>query len=93
MKNPDRIVLVVARASADLVKLAGSESPMKVPCGNIGPIIAKKVLDGGGKAQIRATDIKRSIDNSEGLHAILDNFDLFDERTGESLLNLHLENL
>lgn len=93
MKNPDRLVLVVARDGADLAKLAGDESPLKVPCGNIGPQIAKKVLDGGGKAQIRAADIKMSADNNDGLHALLDNFDLFDDHTRESLLNFLLKNV
>lgn len=91
MKSTDRMVLVVARASADLAQLAGDGSRMKVPCGSIGPIIAKKVLDGGGQAQVRAADIKMSIDNEEGLHAVLDNFDLFDGRTREPLLNFLLK--
>jgi hypothetical protein len=92
-KNPERMVLVVAREIADLVKLSSSESPMNVPCGAVGRIIAKKVLDGEGKALVRASDIKMSIDNTDGVHAILDNFDLFDERTSEPLLYLLIKNL
>lgn len=92
MKKTNRMVLVVARGSADLVMLASRESPMSAACGSMGRMIAEKVLDGGGKALIPAVDIKMSIDNPEGMHAMLDNFDLLDERTREPLLYILIKN-
>lgn len=92
MKNPNRMVLVEAREGADLVNLSSSGSPMIVPCGVVGKMIAMKVLEGGGKALIRASDIKISVDTADGVNAILDNFDLFDERTQEPLLHFLLKN-
>lgn len=93
MKNPDRKVLVVAREGVDLVKLSGSESPLSVPCGIIGRMISRQVLDGGGKALIRAGDIKMAIDTTDGVNAIHDNFNLLDERTHEPLLHALLKSL
>ena len=93
MKNPDRMVLVVAREGVDLVKLSSSESPMSVPCGTIGRMIATKALDGGGKAMVRAGDIQMAIDTTNGVNAIHDNFNLMDELTQEPLLHVLLKNL
>lgn len=87
------MVLVVARHGIDLVKLSSSESTMSIPCGAIGRMIAAKVLDGGGKAMVRARDIKMAIDTTDGVNAIHDNFNLLDERTQEPLLYLLLKNL
>ncbi len=86
MKPLNRMVLVVAREGADLESLAGPKSSLKNPCGNIGRIIAERVLDGRGKASMPAGDIKMAVDTTSGVNAILDNFDLFDERTQQPLL-------
>jgi hypothetical protein len=93
MKKLDRMVLVVARDGADLVKLSSSGSPMSVPCGLMGPIIATKVRDAGGQALISVGDIRVAIDTTDGLNAVLDNFDLLDERTRGPLLHLLMKNL
>ncbi|MFN9474661.1 hypothetical protein [Acidovorax sp.] len=91
MNISDRMVLVVARESADLPRLAGSESPMKNPCGSIGRMIAAEVLEGGGSAQIPVRDIKLAIDNIDGVRAVLDSFDLFDSASREPLLSFLLK--
>jgi hypothetical protein len=81
-----RMVVVVAREGVDLVKLSGSEGPMSVPCGTIGPSIAKRVLQEGGTALIPAGDIRLAIDTCAGVNALLDSFHLLDDRTRRPLL-------
>ncbi|GAB4056971.1 hypothetical protein [Uliginosibacterium sediminicola] len=93
MKNIEKAkILVVARDKANLVKLSSRDSPMIVQCGTIGRTIAQKVLDGGGKAVVLASEIKMAIDTTDGANAIQDNFDLFENRTKEPLLHYLLKN-
>ncbi len=82
----EHMVHVVARSSADLVKLSSSDSSMKLPCGAIGPLIAKNVLDGNGQALVSIKHIRMAIDTTDGVNALLDNFDLNDPHTERPLL-------
>jgi hypothetical protein len=92
-RNEDYMVLVMARSGADLVKLSSSDSPMKGPCGTIGPIIAKEVLDGNGQALVPLSYIQTAIDTTDGVNALLDNFDLTDPHTRSPLLFALIRNL
>jgi hypothetical protein len=92
-RNKDHMVLVMARSGADLDKLSSSDSPMKLPCENVGRLIAQAVLDGNGKALIPMHHIRIAIDTNDGVHAILDNFDLTDPHTKSPLLFALLMNL
>lgn len=91
--NQDRMVLVVARTGTNLVKLSSGEGPMMVPCGVIGPMIASKVLNGSGSALVSASEIRLAIDTTDGMNALLDNFDLLDEHTRGPLLHSLLKSL
>lgn len=82
----DQMVHVRARPGTDLAKLCSNDSPMKLPCGAIGPLIAKNVLDGKGQALVPMRDIKMAIDTADGVNALLDNFDLTDPHTQSPLL-------
>jgi len=69
----------------DLQAFSNSER-VRVACGNIGGIIARKVLEGGGEAMIARSDVRMAIDNTDGASIILDTFDLIDLRTRRPLL-------
>ena len=93
-RNEDRMVLVTARLGADLlVKLSSSDSPMIGPCGAVGRLIAQAVLDGNGKALVPSHHIRDAVDTMDGVHAILDNFDLTDSHTQSPLLFALLSDL
>lgn len=87
MLSTNRTVVVVARRPARLALLASNPSPLENACGAIGRIIAEKVHLGGGKALLPVDQIMPAIDTTDGVHAILDNFDLIDERTQSPLLH------
>ena len=86
MKSKELEVLVVARRSNDLNELAGSNSPLESPCGASGPSIARKVLEGGGRANISIEDLKSAFDNQLGVQSIFDNFELYDSKTKRPLI-------
>jgi hypothetical protein len=84
--DEDQMVLVVARPGADLVKLSSYPSLMEGPCGQVGPMIATKVLQGKGSALVPRSHIRIATDTTDGVNAILDNFDLFDPDSQRPLL-------
>lgn len=85
-KNKEQMVHVMARPGADLVMLSSSDSPLKVPCGATGRLIAEAVLDGNGQALVPISHIRMAIDTTGGINALLDNFDLTDTNTRRPLL-------
>lgn len=85
-RKKELMVHVMARPGADLVKLSSNDSPMKLPCGATGPLIAKDVLDGKGQALVPMSRIRMAIDTTDGVNALLDNFDLIDPHTRSPLL-------
>ncbi|HAD04173.1 MAG: hypothetical protein A2X84_08670 [Desulfuromonadaceae bacterium GWC2_58_13] len=89
-RNIDNMVHVMVRPGVDLSKLCSSDSPM---CGSIGRLIAKAVLDGNGQALVRLKDIRMAIDTTDGVNALLDNFDLTDPLTQSPLLFALLKDL
>ena len=91
--NKDRMVLVLARSGADLNKLSSSESPMELACGSVGRHIAQAVLDGNGQAVVPISHIRMAIDTTDGVNAVLDNFDLIDLPTRSPLLFALIRNL
>jgi len=84
-RKADAAILVVARSGVDIQAFSNSER-VRVACGTIGGIIARKVLEGGGEAMIARSDVRMAIDNTDGANIILDNFDLIDARTRTPLL-------
>lgn len=92
-RNKDHMVHVMVRPGADLVKLSSSNSPMIVPCGSIGRLIAEKVLAGNGQALVPRSHIRVAIDTTDGVNALLDNFDLTDPDTKSPLLFALLRDL
>lgn len=86
MNKKENMVHVIARPGVDLVKLSSSNSPMELPCSAIGQIIAQKVLDGNGQAFVPLSHIRIATDTTDGVNALLDNFDLIDQKTKSPLL-------
>ncbi len=80
-------VIILARPGIDLTDLSRNDGPLKVPCGNIGPSIAKAVLAGNGQAKVSLLDIKLAIDTQYGVESIMDNFELYDSKTKKPLLD------
>lgn len=87
------MVHVKARPHADLVKLSGDNSPMELPCGGVGPQIAKKVLNGNGQALIPIHQIRMAIDTDDGVNAIFDKFVLTDPHSQYPLPFVLIRNL
>jgi hypothetical protein len=87
------MVQVMARSGADLIKLSSSDSPLMAPCGSVGPLIAKKVLDGNGLALIQISHVRMAIDTTEGVNALFDNFDLTDPHSMNPFLFVLLKDL
>lgn len=85
MPSQKCVVRVSARDGVDVQKLAGPESPLEVPCGSVGPLIARDVLAGKGKAMISLSTLRTATDTQEGVEAIFDHFVLSDAKTGEPL--------
>ncbi|WP_153043164.1 hypothetical protein [Xanthomonas nasturtii] len=93
MKNTTPMVLVVARKNAILEILSGPGSPLKGPCGASGKIIAREVLDGGGRALVEVSKIRMAIDTIDGVNAIFDNFDLVDKDSGMPIVHKLMKGL
>lgn len=85
-RNKERMVHVMARQGADLVRLSSCDSPMMGPCGTVGTGIAKKVLEGNRQALISVSDIRMAIDTMDGVNVLLDNFDLTDPNSQSPLI-------
>ena len=83
-KEPE--VTVIARTGVDLIDLARYDGPLAVPCGTVGPSIARAVLEGNGKAKVSMLNLKIAIDTQYGVESILDNFELYDSKNGKPLL-------
>lgn len=83
----NRMVIVIARTTADPALLAGQPSPLDNACGAMGRSIAEKVRAGGGKARVPVRDIRIAIDTTDGVNALTDNFDLIDEQSQSPLLH------
>ncbi len=79
-------VTVKARQGTDLKKLSRFDGPLSNPCGLIGPNIANSVLSGNGKSEVLLNDLRLAMDTQSGVEAIMDNFALYDSKTGKSLL-------
>lgn len=94
-KEKERLVQVDVRHGIDLNELvtAGWMNVFEVPCGSIGLRIAKQVHDGNGSALIPMSDIAMAIDNTSGVNAILDRFDLTDPGSQRPLLHVLLQNV
>ncbi|MDD2582002.1 MAG: hypothetical protein PHR66_08420 [Desulfuromonadaceae bacterium] len=92
-RKKEHMVHVMARTGADLVKLSSSDSPLKVRCGATGRLIAEAVLNGNGQALVPISHIRMAIDTTDGVNAILDNFDLNDTNTLRPLLFALISNL
>ena len=86
MIRKESMVHVIARLGVDLVKLSTSNSPMELPCSAIGRIIAQKVLDGNGQALVPLSHIRIATDTTDGVNALLNNFDLIEQKTKRPLL-------
>ena len=52
MKIKEPEVTVIARMGTDLNDLARHGGPLAVPCGTVGPSIARAVQEGHGKANV-----------------------------------------
>ncbi len=85
--------IVIARQGVDLKFLAGSDSPLKVSSGAMGRIIAEKVLNGNGKAEVDLKDLKLAMDCQDGAEAFLDSFYLMEKRTHKPLLFALISNV
>lgn len=79
-------VTVIARIGVNLSDLARCDGPLAVPCGTIGPSIAREVLKGKGQARVPMLRLKMAIDTQCGVESILDNFELYDHNNGQPLL-------
>jgi hypothetical protein len=86
MKIEEPVVIVIARPDVNLSNLAEYEGPLAVPCGIVGPSIAREVLEGEGRAQISISKLKIAIDTQDGVESILDNFELRDPKSGKPFL-------
>ncbi|MCC8468620.1 hypothetical protein [Xanthomonas phaseoli] len=85
MREKEARVTVVARPGVDLHDLAKAYGPLGIPCGTVGPSIARDVLAGDGQAEISMLNLKIAIDTQSGVEAILDNFELYDPKTQKPL--------
>lgn len=54
--------------------------------GTIATGMVKKIINGGGKAEISMAALKTIADNEEGVHALFDNFIFTDPQTGKPLI-------
>ncbi|MCQ8130424.1 hypothetical protein [Methylomonas rivi] len=86
MNTKEFEVIVIARKGIDLVNLARHDGPLAIPCGTVGPSVAKAVLEGKGKAKVSMLNLKIAIDTQYGVESILDNFELYDSTTRKPLL-------
>ncbi|WP_428239503.1 hypothetical protein [Gynuella sp.] len=87
MSSDRKTVVVTPRTGVDLDILSSSKGPLHIPCGNIGPLIARSVKDGGGKAYISLSDLKIATDTQSGVEAIFDHFELTDKNTLKPLIH------
>lgn len=85
-------VIVVARFKSDLANLAKKTGLLADPCGTAGPSIARKVLEGNGKATVSMNLLKLATETQLGVEVILDNFELYDAKTKAPLLSWLISN-
>ena len=88
--NSERLIRVRARESANLEELAKRDSPIKIPCGNAGPLIARQIIEGGGRAEVSLGLVRTATDTQDGVEAIFDNFILEDKKTRKPLIHMLL---
>ncbi|MBW3512220.1 MULTISPECIES: hypothetical protein [unclassified Janthinobacterium] len=86
MSNKKLMVIVTPRPHANLELLSRIDGPLSVPCGVIGPSLARQVLAGNGRVVIPASHLRTAFDTQDGVNALLDNFDFAAERTQAPLL-------
>ena len=86
MNKKEANVIAKARKGIDLESLARHNGPLAVPCGTVGPSIARAVLAGNGQAEISMSSLRIAIDTQEGVESILDNFELYEPKNKRPLL-------
>ena len=81
------VVRVILRSGIDILSLLDENNYQFVShCGRYFSIIANKVKENNGAANIEIHLIRSAVDTQEGVHAIMDNFDLEDPQTKKPLL-------
>jgi hypothetical protein len=75
------MVIVEAKGGIDLECLAKGNGPLSISCGSLGNSMAKKLLEGKGRAVIKRSDLTLMIDTQDSLEVILENFILTDKES------------